>query len=81
MKTHFFMEPWGDDIERAPCGTWLGEDSGLSGMWERVDCLRCQAVKEQIIESAETEEHAIVEQMGDMANVMRSLFKGESCGL
>ena len=72
MKTHFFAGPGGDDIERAPCGTWLGEGSGLSGMWEKVDCRRCQAMKAQIIESAATEERAIVEQMGDMANFMRS---------
>ena len=72
MKTHFFAGPGGDDIERAPCGTWLGEGSGLSEMWEKVDCRRCQAVKAQIIESAATEERAIVEQMGDMAAFMRA---------
>jgi hypothetical protein len=72
MKTHFFAGPGADDIERAPCGTWLGEGSGLSGMWERVDCRRCQALKEKIIDTAATEERAIVEQMGDMAAFMRA---------
>lgn len=72
MKTHFFAGPGGDDIERALCGTWLGEGSGLSEMWEKVDCRRCQAAKAKIIESAATEERAIVEQMGDMAAFMRA---------
>ncbi|WP_339418949.1 hypothetical protein [Pseudomonas sp. RL_105y_Pfl1_103] len=72
MKTHFFVGPEADDIERASCGTWLGEGSGLSGMWERVDCRRCQALKEKIIDTAATEERAIVEQMGDMATFMRA---------
>lgn len=72
MKTHFFTGPGADDIERAPCGTWLGEGSGLSGMWEKVDCHRCQVAKVKIIESAATEESAIVEQMGDMADFMRA---------
>lgn len=71
MKTHFFSGPGSDDIEQAPCGTLLGEGSGLSGMWERVDCRRCQARKEKIIDTAATEERAIVEQMGDMAAFMR----------
>ncbi|KRP44110.1 hypothetical protein [Pseudomonas poae] len=72
MKTHFFAGPGSGDIERAPCGTWLGEGSGLSGMWERVDCRRCQSLKEKIIDTAATEERAIVEQMGDMAAFMRA---------
>jgi hypothetical protein len=41
-------------------------------MWERVDCHRCQALKEKIIDTAATEERAIVEQMGDMAAFMRA---------
>ncbi len=48
------------------------QGSGLSGMWERVDCHRCQALKEKIIDTAATEERAIVEQMGDMAAFMRA---------
>lgn len=76
MRTHFFSGPGSDDIERAPCGTLLGEGSGLSVMWERVDCRRCQARKERIIDAAATEERAIVEQMGDMAAFMRSQDDG-----
>lgn len=74
MKTHFFAGPGSDeDIEQSPCGTWLGEGSALSRMWERVDCHRCQALKEKIIDTVATEERAIVEQMGDMAEFMRKM--------
>ncbi|MEG0635785.1 MAG: hypothetical protein RR517_25040 [Pseudomonas sp.] len=72
MKTHFATFTDLEDIEQAPCGTWLAEASDLSGDWAKVDCLLCQKRKKQIIASAEAEEHAIVEQMGDMAAFMHS---------
>ncbi|EKT4561846.1 hypothetical protein QEM42_003040 [Pseudomonas putida] len=72
MKTHFAPFSNLEDLEQAPCGTWLGEDSGLSGHWAKVDCQRCQNRKEKIIGSAAAEDRAIVEQMGDMADFMRA---------
>ncbi|MBF8764165.1 hypothetical protein IR009_02880 [Pseudomonas putida] len=72
MKTHFapFTDP--EDVEQAPCGTWLGESSELSGDWTNVDCRLCQKRKKNIIKAAAVEERAIVEQMGDMAAFMRA---------
>ncbi len=70
MKTHFAPFTDLDDLEQAPCGTWLGEASELSGEWGKVDCLLCQKRKEQIIAAAAAEERAIVEQMGHMADFM-----------
>lgn len=54
MKTHFY--PWGfpDDAEIAPCGTWLGLTSNLSGEWARVDCARCQKQKARLMRSQPT---------------------------
>lgn len=72
MKTHFAPFTDLEDIEQAPCGTWLGEASELSGDWTNVDCRRCQKRKQNIIKAAAAEEHAIVEQMGDMAAFMRA---------
>ncbi|MGW7235814.1 hypothetical protein ACWGIE_21900 [Pseudomonas fulva] len=71
MKTHFtpFTDP--EDVEQAPCGTWLGESSKLSGDWANVDCRLCQKRKNNIIKAAAVEERAIVKQMGDMAAFMR----------
>lgn len=71
MKTHYCPRPQDESEEQAVCGTWLGEDSGLSGDWLRVDCLRCIARKEQISVTIAKEEAAIIDQMGDMATFMR----------
>ena len=71
MKTHFAPFTDLDDLEQAPCGTWLGEASELSGDWAKVNCLHCQTLKQKIIVAAAAEESAIVEQMGDMAAFMR----------
>nr|WP_249342060.1 hypothetical protein [Pseudomonas sp. PCH44] len=62
-----------EDIEQAPCGTWLGETPELSGDWAEVDCLLCQKRKDRIIAAAADEERFIVEQMGDMAAYMRAV--------
>ncbi len=72
MKTHF--APFSDleDVEQAPCGTWLGESSDLTGDWTMVDCRLCHKRKERITSAAAAEERAIVEQMGDMAALMRA---------
>ncbi|TFF34908.1 hypothetical protein [Pseudomonas sp. RIT623] len=72
MKVHFCPGAAPEDLEQAPCGTWLGESSELSGDWARIDCRLCQSRKEKIIGSAAAEEHAIIEQMGDMADFMRA---------
>jgi len=71
VKTHYYGGISSEGAEQAPCGVWLGEGSGLSGEWGRVDCIRCQSHKKKINESAAAEERAIVEQMGDMAAFMR----------
>lgn len=76
MKTHFAPGSMPDDAEQAPCGIWLGESSDMSGDWTRVDCRLCQKRKEKIIGSEAAEEHAIIEQMGDMANFMRATDTG-----
>nr|WP_314872108.1 hypothetical protein [uncultured Pseudomonas sp.] len=72
MKTHFAPFTDLEDIEQAPCGTWLGESSEMSGDWSKVDCLLCQNHKQKLIEAAADEERFIVEQMGDMAAFMRA---------
>ncbi|WP_252088767.1 hypothetical protein [Pseudomonas sp. MWU13-3659] len=72
MKTHFAPFTDLDDLEQAPCGTWLGDTSELSGEWSKVDCLLCQKRKDRIIAAAAAEESAIVEQMGEMAEWMRA---------
>lgn len=42
MKTHYDPHPHGEEAEeQAVCGTWLGDESNLSGDWSRVDCQRC----------------------------------------
>lgn len=65
MKTHF--DPYADDdTEQAPCGTLLGERSGLTGDWESVDCRRCLDQKAALIADFKANEAAIVAQMGDM---------------
>jgi len=72
VKTHFAPFTDLEDLEQAPCGTWLGDASELSGDWAKVDCRLCQSRKEKIIGSAAAEERAIIEQMGDMADFMRA---------
>lgn len=70
MKTHYshFQQ---DDEEQSACGTFLGEASNLSGDWSRVDCRHCIRSKGKIASAIAAEEHAIVQQMGDMADFMR----------
>lgn len=72
MKTHFAPFTDLEEIEQAPCGTWLGEASELSGDWVEVDCLLCQKHKAKIIAAAEDEERFVVELMGDMVAFMRT---------
>lgn len=72
MTTHFAPFTDLEDIEQAPCGTWLGESSELSGDWAMVDCRLCRKRKSNITKAAAAEERAIVEQMGDMAAFMRA---------
>lgn len=73
MKTHFAPFTDLEDIEQAPCGTWLSESPELSGDWAEVDCRLCQKRRERIIAAAAEEERFIVEQMGDMAAYMRAV--------
>ncbi|MFG0409535.1 hypothetical protein [Pseudomonas sp. FYR_11] len=72
MKTHFAPFTDLDDLEQAPCGTWLGESSELSGDWSTVDCQLCKKRRERIIAAVSDEDRFIVEQMGDMAAFMRA---------
>ncbi len=72
MKTHFDPYPQHDEFgEQAACGTWVGENSGLTGDWSCVDCRRCLGRKEKISAAVVAEENAIVEQMGHMAAFMQ----------
>ncbi len=73
MRTHFLPHLQDDSEERAVCGVWLGEGSNFSGDWSRVDCQRCIKSKEKINQSVASEEAAIIQQMGDMANYMREV--------
>lgn len=77
MKTHFAPFTDLEDLEQAPCGTWLGDASEVSGDWAKVDCMHCQKRKDKIIAAAADEERAIVEQMGDMAAFMRAAESAE----
>lgn len=63
VKTHFAPFTDLEDLEQAPCGTWLGEFSELSGDWAEVDCRLCKKRRERIIAAAADEERVIVEQM------------------
>jgi hypothetical protein len=72
VRTHFYPTSASEDAERGPCGTWLGEASNLTGDWGRVDCRRCIRSKARMMGAHAAEERAIVEQMGDMANFMKS---------
>ncbi|QJQ11361.1 hypothetical protein A3L25_018695 [Pseudomonas putida] len=76
MKTHFAPFTDLEDVEQAPCGTWLGPASELSGDWASVDCRLCQKRRERIVAAAADEERFIVEQMGDMAAYMRAVDSG-----
>ncbi|MCP3791584.1 hypothetical protein Q9323_08800 [Pseudomonas fulva] len=72
MRTHYDPHPQSDEsTEQAACGTWLGEESNLTGEWSRVDCRRCLGRKEKISAAVMAEENAIVEQMGHMAAFMQ----------
>lgn len=73
-KTHYYPPflAGDEEAERGPCGVWLGETSKLSGDWRAVDCARCLKKRLAITASSEAEECAIVQQMGDMAEFIRS---------
>jgi len=70
MKTHCFPYT-DDDADRAPCGTKLGENSGLTSDWSDVTCGTCVRKKPKIVAAIDAEEAAIVEQMGSMAEFYR----------
>lgn len=71
MRTHFY--PYSDDeAEFAACGTPLGFGGDTSSNWGLVDCRLCIKNKAKITAAHETNERAIVEQMGDMAEFMRA---------
>jgi hypothetical protein len=72
MRTHFEPHLQYDEAEQAMCGTWYGDASNSTGDWSRVDCRRCIKLKARITKSSEAEERAIVDQMGDMAEFMKS---------
>lgn len=78
MKTHFAPFTDLEDLEQAPCGTWLGSASELAGDWAMVDCRLCKRRRERITQSAADEERAIIEQMGEMADFMRAA-SAEQC--
>lgn len=71
MATHFDPQPNDDAADQAPCGTWLGDSSELSGNWAHVDCRLCLKRKPKIMAAHSMEESDIIEQMGDMAAYFR----------
>lgn len=72
MRTHFYPYSDDDDIEQTPCGTWIGESSATTNNWAHVDCRLCIKNKAKIVVRHQQEERAIAQQMGDMAEFMRS---------
>lgn len=72
MRTHFYPYSSHDDIEQTPCGTWIGESSAVSNQWAHVDCQLCIRNKAKIIAAHESNERAIVQQMGEIAEFMRA---------
>lgn len=77
MATHFDPYPDDDEVEQAPCGTWLGQASKGTSNWAHVDCGLCKKLKSRISAEHEANEAAIVEQMGDMATCMRTSIPTE----
>ncbi len=68
MKAHYYPSTDSEDVEQAPCGSWLGEGSSLTGFWGNVTCRRCFKSKGKITSAAEADEDFIVKQMGEMAD-------------
>ena len=78
MKTHYYpfdFGIWDEEIERGPCGVWLGENSELTHQWEKVNCKRCLNKRNKIDHQTKCEEDAIVSQMGDMADYFKKTGK------
>lgn len=70
MKTHYYPFGFPDDVEQAPCGTWFGEASDVSGSWENVTCGNCKRSKKRIMGVIAADEKEIVKQMGGMVEFM-----------
>lgn len=70
MAAHFYPYQDDDEADQAPCGTWLGDSSELTGNWALVDCRRCLNNKPKIMAGHAGNEAAIIAQMGDMARHM-----------
>lgn len=70
LKTHYYPYGFYEDEERAPCGTWFGDESSVSVDWKRVTCGHCKRRKSRIIGAIADTEKDIVDQMGDMADFM-----------
>lgn len=71
MKTHYYPFGFPEDTEQAPCGTWFGIDSDVSGFWENVTCSKCKRNKKRIMKAIDVDEKSIIEQMGDMVEFMQ----------
>ena len=72
MKTHYF--PWDFEdsyADQALCGTIFGELVRISANWDRVTCGHCLRNKAKIMSGIESDEKAIVEQMGQFAEFMQ----------
>lgn len=75
MKTHFDPYAGQDDepLEKAGCGTILGNEYKSSHKWDAVTCKRCLNAKQKLIRCCEETEKIILDQMGGMA----ALWRGE----
>lgn len=76
MKTHYHPYSLYDSkeiegIERAYCGVALGESSELTMHWTQVTCRICLKRRSAIEAAVQSEEDAIVEQLGAMADFMK----------
>lgn len=93
MRTHYYPNGLArydsdghDFVEQGPCGTWLGENSDLSGDWNRVDCKRCLKKRPAITASSEAERQEqgevqmLREALEHCLEVMKDPWKhGEGC--
>jgi len=67
-KVHFGYENDPDEyyVEKARCGTPVGEGYKISSYWHEVTCKKCLKNRSNIESSVKCEEDYIINQMGDM---------------
>jgi len=65
-RTHFdpYIGEDGDVADYTSCGILIGDEYNITTDWDEVDCKRCLAMKDKLIQWAEETESVILEQMG-----------------